>query len=650
MAMKLLALTFAVWAAAEEVEQITCGADHTCARGSQGSIKCWGENARGQLGIGTTDTMGDGDNEMGSNLPVVDLGTGRSAVEVTAGYWYACARLDDGSHRCWGNNDYTQLGLESSTTMGDEANEMGDHLPSVALASGRTAVQVATGADSFHTCVRFDDGTLQCWGRNNVGQLGLGNTNNMGDNQNEMGDHLPTVSLGAGHTAVEVSPGEYHTCARLDTGGIKCWGSGSDGRLGSDGSKGDEANEMGDSLEVVELGAGRTAVQVVGGESHTCARLDDGSAKCWGRNNYGQLGQGSTTSIGNLANQMGDNLPTISLGTGRTAKALAAGGSNTCAILDNGALKCWGFNLYGQLGLGHSNNMGDDADEMGDFLPPVDLGTNRTALEVAVGGWSHVCARLDDGTVKCWGLQAYLGLGVSGGNLGDEPGEMGEAKAAVQEAESVVMQDFLKNLNIANNTGGKLGESNESTTKAGAVKVVAYDAAALEASDVATVTMDNSAASAKVPAGVLAQAQNLTNGSGPLLLSVMVMSEELAQKFSESPVSEDKQKGPTITLLSQPLVVDVRNLATPMVVQMEVPDKNASSHCAYWNEEKGLWDTEGIIRVKDAARMTLEHTFRRLTTSSLVLKEPYKSHKLGLDDSVSGNYFPVATAPAECRY
>eukprot|EP01083_Nonionella_stella_P114605 339078_1 len=100
--------------------------------------------------------------------------------------------------------------------------------------------------------------------------------------------------------------------------------------------------------------------------------------------------------------EMGDYLPAVDLGLGRTAVDIAAGGSVTCARLDNGDLKCWGFNAVGALGQEDTNNRGDDIFTMGDNLPAIDLGTDRTAVEVAVGG-EHICARLDNGDVKCWG-------------------------------------------------------------------------------------------------------------------------------------------------------------------------------------------------------------------------------------------------------
>ena len=95
--------------------------------------------------------------------------------------------------------------------------------------------------------------------------------------------------------------------------------------------------------------------------------------KCWGVNQYGQLGLGDTENRGDGADEMGDNLPGVDLGTGRTAKALSVGKYHTCALLDDDSVKCWGSNWYGQLGLGDTENRGDASNQMGNKLPVVNL-------------------------------------------------------------------------------------------------------------------------------------------------------------------------------------------------------------------------------------------------------------------------------------
>jgi hypothetical protein len=251
-----------------------------------------------------------------------------------------------------------------------------------------------------------------------------------------MGDALPTVNLGWGRHAVAISAGAAsdtfygHTCALLDDGSIKCWGSNSAGQLGLGDTmnRGDKPGQMGDNLPAIELGAGKTAVSVSAGYDYTCALLNDGSVKCWGDPDV--LGLGDTMNRGDKPGQMGDNLPAIELGAGRKAIALSSGYGTSCALLDDGALKCWGWNNDGQLGLGDTKQRGMMPGQMGDNLPAVDLGTGRGATAVILGtaasaGDEHACALLDDGSVKCWGEGGPLGLGDRLGR-GFGPGQMGD--------------------------------------------------------------------------------------------------------------------------------------------------------------------------------------------------------------------------------
>ena len=141
----------------------------------------------------------------------------------------------------------------------------------------------------------------------------------------------------------------------------------------------------------------------------TCAVLDNGHLKCWGNNMWGQLGLGDTINRGVSPGQMGDALPAVSLGTGRTAVAVSSGRDYVCALLDDGSIRCWGGNSNGVLGMGDTAFRGLSASTMGDALPAVSLGTGRTAVALAVGS-DHSCALLDNGSIKCWyvALPAYL--------------------------------------------------------------------------------------------------------------------------------------------------------------------------------------------------------------------------------------------------
>ena len=153
-------------------------------------------------------------------------------------------------------------------------------------------------------------------------------------------DTSAASSFSEGRTAVAISAGDYHTCAILDDGSISCWGGNNIGQLG-DGTTTNRTSPT----QTSSLGEGRTAVAITAGYYHTCAILDDGSVSCWGWNNYGQLGDGTTTNR---------NTPTqtSSLGTDRTAVAITAGQYHTCAILDDGSVSCWGRNYHAALGDG----------------------------------------------------------------------------------------------------------------------------------------------------------------------------------------------------------------------------------------------------------------------------------------------------------
>ena len=400
---------------------------HTCVlHVSVGQIRCWGNGYYGQLGQGNTDDIGDGSGEMGDSLKAVELGSGRTAKQVAAGDFHTCALLDDESIKCWGNGYYGQLGQGNTDHIGDGSGEMGDSLKAVELGSDRTAKQVAAGR--CHTCALLDDESIKCWGNGYYGQLGQGNTDDIGDGSGEMGDSLKAVELGSNRTAKQVAAGRYHTCALLDDESIKCWGNGYYGQLGQGNTDhiGDGSGEMGDSLKAVELGSGRTAKQVAAGDYHTCALLDDESIKCWGRGDYGRLGQGNTDDIGDGSGEMGDSLKAVDVGTDRNAQQVAAGFYHTCALLDDESIKCWGRGEYAQLGQGNTDDIGDGSGEMGDSLKAVELGSDRTAKSLSVGS-HHACALLDDDSIKCWGSGYYGQLGL--GNverIGDEQSEMGD--------------------------------------------------------------------------------------------------------------------------------------------------------------------------------------------------------------------------------
>ncbi|RLB54266.1 MAG: hypothetical protein DRI90_20385, partial [Deltaproteobacteria bacterium] len=159
---------------------------------------------------------------------------------------------------------------------------------------------------------------------------------------------------------------------------------------------------------------------------HSCALLDDATVKCWGDNSRGQLGTGDAVNHGSSSSTMGDALPVVALGTGRTAKAIAVGGAHGCVLTDNDLVKCWGANGHGQLGAGDLVDRGNAATDLGDNLSFVNLGSGHTVQSIGAGS-QHSCAVIDDGTVRCWGRNGSgeLGLGdifdrgVNLGQMGD---------------------------------------------------------------------------------------------------------------------------------------------------------------------------------------------------------------------------------------
>ena len=326
-------------------------------------------------------------------------------LPLSLGDHFTCVILDDLSLKCFGRNTlgFGMLGLGTDgDDRGDNPGEMGDNLPTVDLGSGRLLMSVASGID--HSCAILDDLTLKCWGRNDMGMLGLGDTNHRGDSPGEMGDSLPTVDVGSGKTVNRVSA-SYHTCVILDDSSVKCWGRNGDGWLGYGDTltRGELPNEMGNSLPVVNLGENMKATDISLGLGHTCALLHDTSVKCWGRNNLGQLGDGT------LSNKY---IPTLA--TEVSAKSISCGGDNTCAILTDDSVKCWGGNSFGDvssmkakaiaLGLNHLCLILLDGSVWCSDIGSVDLGTGRTAKQIS-SGKVHTCVVLDDNLLACWGLK-----------------------------------------------------------------------------------------------------------------------------------------------------------------------------------------------------------------------------------------------------
>jgi alpha-tubulin suppressor-like RCC1 family protein len=258
--------------------------------------------------------------------------------------------------------------------------------PTPVQVSGLSGV-AAVRVGGKHTCARLLDGTVRCWGDNDYGQLGNGMMGPMSVAP------VPVTNLQAiTHLALGGSSSDGHSCAVLGDNTARCWGNNSDGQLGDS-----SQNDTGTPVGVANLpGIDRLAL----GRSHSCALLADGTLECWGQDDCGQLGDGMSDSTDFRTTPA----PVMGLPAGVRVIAAAAGFEHTCAIVDGGDVYCWGDNWKGQLGNGMSGNTADSP-------VPVKVSNLTNATQITVGVW-HSCALLAGGSVRCWGYN-------SSGQLGD---------------------------------------------------------------------------------------------------------------------------------------------------------------------------------------------------------------------------------------
>jgi hypothetical protein len=215
--------------------------------------------------------------------------------------------------RCWGSNTNGQLGDPSST---------GSSVP-IAVPGVAGVLAMATGA--FHTCAVMQDHTVTCWGENSSGQLGDGTM---------VASPTPVAVAGLSN-AVAIAAGGAHTCAVLSDGSARCWGDGYKGQLG-------DGTEAPSTMPVQVIGIGN-AVEIAGGWTHTCARLSDRTISCWGEGVNGELGNGATQNA---------SAPVAVSGISTAAGLTAGWWHHSCALLTNGGVRCWGSNEWGQFGNG----------------------------------------------------------------------------------------------------------------------------------------------------------------------------------------------------------------------------------------------------------------------------------------------------------
>ena len=370
---------------------IAAGGHHTCALLSTGDVRCWGLGNSGQLGYGNTYTIGD--NETPASAGNVPLGG--KATAITAGSYHTCALLTTGDVRCWGEGTSGQLGYGNTNRIGD--NETPASAGNVPLGVPLGAKVTAITAGSYHTCALLSTGDVRCWGEGFYGRLGYGNTNSIGDDETPAS--AGNVQFGGG--AIAIAAGEYHTCALLTSGSLRCWGDGANGQLGYGNTHNIGDRDVPLFAGGVPLGAQATAITA--GDAHTCAVLTTGDVRCWGSGGNGRLGYGNTTNIGN------DETPatTGNITLGAKATAIAAGDSHTCALLTTGGVRCWGYGYYGQLGYGNTNTIGDD--ETPATAGNVNLGSEATTTQPSASRLTvHTNHRRDRHPAYTWHLTGAL--------------------------------------------------------------------------------------------------------------------------------------------------------------------------------------------------------------------------------------------------
>jgi len=328
----------------------SCG-KHNCAVSVDGRLKCFGLNSYGQLGLGDIDNRGDGPNQMGLSLPDVDLGEGFVVDSVSLGHIHTCALSTNHTAKCFGGGENGRLGIGDATesSRGDEALEMADYLPLLVFPNAFVPVQLSAGFAT--SCAASADGRVCCFGAGSSGLMGQGNEDDA---------YTPTiVRLGQEFAVAFVSVGCWSGCAVSADGAMKCWGLNGNGQLGysHNNNIGDDPNEMSSNLLIVNLGSSFVVKQVTAGFYHRCVLSTDNRVKCFGKGTYGMLGSGSEDDIG--SDMTGDDVPTVDFGVGFNVTALATGGGelyHRCAVSATAAMRCWGGNGFGRLGMGDTDN------------------------------------------------------------------------------------------------------------------------------------------------------------------------------------------------------------------------------------------------------------------------------------------------------
>ena len=381
---------------------LIAGGEKTCVVLDRTKLRCWGRNDHGRLGFGLPDDW-VGDDEPANLVPLLDLG--EPIVDVALSTSTGCLLLEKGDMRCWGGGTTGALGFPWPSWIGDDETLLDGQTIDF---GGERPTRIAVGES--YACALLDEGAMKCWGSGSEGATGYGSTENLGDEEGETPKNLPAVDVGGRVSAMAAA---RNTCVILDDGALKCWGHSGAGKLGlaSEESIGDDETPA--SVPPIQL-AGGPVIQVVTEGRQICALHEEGTVSCWGEAGP-WLGYGK--AIDSVGTGLGDDEHPSLLGVvdvGGRVVEIAVGDAFTCARLGNGTIKCWGVADSGQLGYGNTDFIGYEQTPA--EVPPLDLGGLAVRL---VAGRYHACALLEDGTLRCWGKGAYLGYG-SNTNIGDD--------------------------------------------------------------------------------------------------------------------------------------------------------------------------------------------------------------------------------------
>ena len=407
----------------QEFVELTAGRYHTCGVTVNAAVYCWGANSYGQLGDGTT----------ASRTSPVAVGGGLAFRAVSAGAYHTCGITSDGAAYCWGSNGDGRLGDGTTTARTSPG----------AVAGGLTFQAISAGG--AYTCGLTTGGSMYCWGSNARGQFG---------DETMAGRAVPVVA--GGHLAFRsVTTGDEHACGVTVAGAAVCWGSNADGRVGD-----------GSWMAPNAIGGGHLFQTVSAGGMHSCGVTTSGVGMCWGDNRVGQLGDGTTSlratpvpvagglsfrSIvaagpdqwysvsneaqmhscgiaadgraycwgGNQFGQLGDSTTTrratpVAVSGGLVFESLTAGTAHTCGLTPEGRAYCWGENSYGQLGSApviecrYYSSSQQEGYNQSCSRTPVAVTGNLAFRSLSAGG-SRTCGIATSGVAYCWGDYVSVG-------------------------------------------------------------------------------------------------------------------------------------------------------------------------------------------------------------------------------------------------